>query len=220
MIKCGCGCGMNMVGNVSGKSKTRYYGSRPRVAKERCTRRNLPYGQIQIRAEVIEHAAWEYLLSIMTNADEFEARLREAQALEEQAKEPKRNRLELVLEMMAEAEKEVGGIAQELRRRPDGIVRNTLERQEAEINARYAKLCKERDKLQEELETQVITDQLIEDALGFQKAVKAGLQDPTWEDKRYYLEQMRFEAVAIDTQVRFACYLDLEGISFDLQSRM
>jgi hypothetical protein len=96
-----------MTATASANSKNRYYVSRPRVAKNRCKRRGLPYGQAQIKAEVIEHAAWEYLFSLMTNDGEFEAQIGEAQALEEGAKEPKREQLVSVLEIIAEAEKKL-----------------------------------------------------------------------------------------------------------------
>jgi hypothetical protein len=88
------------------------------------------------------------------------------------------------------------------------------------LNSKYANLLKGWDQLQAEIDAQAITDQDIAEALNFQQAVKAGLQNPTWEDKRYYLERMRFEAVIIDIIAHFSCYLDLEGSSFELQSRV
>ena len=131
----------------------------------------------------------------------------------------KRERLELVVEMIAEAEKEAGELATALRSQPGGIVQETLERDIANVNARHAKLSRERDRLQGEIEAEGLTDQDVEDAMKFQHAVKAGLLNPTWEDKRYYLETLRFEATSgTDGTAKFTCYLDVAGCVFNLQS--
>ncbi len=80
---------------------------------------------------------------------------------------------------------------------------------------------RERDKLQDEIESEGLTNQDIEDALRFQQAVRVGLEDPTWEGKRYYLETLRFEArIRMDGKAKFTCYLDVKGNVFDLQSQV
>jgi hypothetical protein len=169
---------------------------------------------------MIEAAAWDYLLDVITNHAELEAELRHAQALEELAKQPKRDELETVLEMLTEAEKEAGEIAEALKNRPGGPVKDNLKRQEADLTTRYARLTRKRDDLQAEIEAQSITDQDIKQALSFQQAVKAGLQDPTWDDKRFYLEQLRFQAVIEEGQARFSCYIAVGECMFDFKSQV
>ncbi len=216
MVKCGCGCGLTLNGMFNISNSRCYYRCYDRtkagVEKPRC---NL--GKI-IRADALEHAAWKYILSIMTNSEGLEDRLREAQRLEHEAKQPKRDRLGLVCEMIAEAQKEADKLALALADAPGGIVEASLKRQVTDVNSRHAKLCKERDRLQEQIESQAITDQDIEEAVSFQQAVKVGLQNPTWEDKRYYLERMRFEATVTADTAHFTCYLDVTGSVFDLQA--
>jgi site-specific DNA recombinase len=210
MVRCGCGCNLVMIGNT-GRHGTRYYRSREKIVegleKPRCQRRKM------IRADVLEYAAWEWLLNAITNSDELEEEMREAQRLEQESKEPKRDRLAVVLEMIDEAKRDANKLARNLTDRPEGIVRETLEHQEATLNARYEKLCRERDRLQEEIDTQTFSDDDIARALTFQQAVRDGLENATWEDKRYYLETLQFEAaVSLDDQARFTCYLPVEGM--------
>jgi site-specific DNA recombinase len=216
MVQCGCGCESNMRGGANGQG-TRYYRVRKVIypgEAPRCTR-----NEKSIRADMLESAAWEYLLNTITNHEELEARLKEAQELEQQTKQPKRDRLSVVMEMIGEAEDEAKTILRDLRDRPQGVVREMLERQEVELNTRYEKLIRERDKLQEEIEVQSITDQDIEQALSFQDAVKAGLENPTWEDKRYYLETLRFQAVIDEDRAHFSCYLDIGDCALELTAQ-
>lgn len=216
MVSCGCGCGLSYTGYTNGKGD-RYYYVREHVLrgleKPRCTATKK-----LIRAEILEDTAWQYILDAIANSEELESRLREAQRLELEAKQPKRERLSLALEMIAEAEAEAGKLAQAIARSPGGIVGDALERQAADVNARHVKLCRERDNLQAEIEAQELTDGDIADVVSFWAAVKAGLENATLEERRYYLETLRFHTTIKGSEAHHTCYLAAGDSVFDLKA--
>ena len=88
-----CGCGRAMVGGGGDAKRYYYY----------CPRRNPKYGgaiekatckEPLVRARNAEYIAWGYIMRLLTNAEEFEQALRDAQELEAQqtAAETKRAR--------------------------------------------------------------------------------------------------------------------------------
>jgi len=69
--------------------------------------------------------------------------------------------------------------------------------------------CRERDNLTADLEKQALTDEEIADMLCFREDVKRGLKNPTFEDKRYYLEQLQIKVVIKGEEATFTCRLPI-----------
>jgi site-specific DNA recombinase len=211
-----CNCSRCMVGSADNRAKNghKYYYQ----CSARCNlySHEAAFCNLKVRGDVLDYAAWEYLLDVMTDEKELEAKLREAQRLDAESKQPKRDELTLVLDAIAEAEAEAGEIALAFRN-AKGAVAASLERQQDNVNAKYERACKRRDELQAEIEANSITDQEIENALNFRRDVANGLKNPTWDDKRAYLEMMRFHVKVLDKHhAKMTCYLDTQGHTIDL----
>jgi preprotein translocase subunit Sss1 len=163
----------------------------------------------------LDYVAWDFILETMTNAKELKKKLKEAQRLEQQAKQPARDELSLVQEHIKETESEIDEIALALRK-AKGRVAVSLEKQQTDVNARYARYCRKREELQAEIDANVLTDEEIENTVQFQKDVAAGLKKPTWDDKRYYFEMLQFKAVITGRKAKLSCRLRVGVKEVDL----
>ena len=136
----------------------------------------------------------------MTDRERFEQGLVDAQEAEQESLLPKRDRLETVSVLIRQCEAEATSLVQALKVSPDGIVGETLQQDINAVNKRHAALTKEHENLLGELEREQLTDEDIAAALAFREAVIVGLQNPTFEDKRRTLEDLRVEIQIRDRQ--------------------
>jgi len=177
LIQCGCGRVM-----VAGGKGNLYY----------CTRRYDPRGSEQpckepfVKRALIEYVTWDYIMGLITNPEQFENKLRQAQAEESSSMRPKQKEFDHVQALLKETEKEADTVAHEILK-AKGIIRAKLEQQGEEVNKRYQALTRRKAKLQEVLAVE-LTDRNIDNLLEFREAVAVGLDNPTFEDKRRWLE--------------------------------
>ncbi len=213
-----CGCGRNMTGcyNASGifyyrcTSTNNFHSG---LEKRTCT-------QKMVRCDILDYLAQEYILDIFSDPERFEQKLAEAQELEQASAQPKRDQLALVLDYIRETESEIDEIALALRR-AKGKIADKLEKDQDEVNARYTKLCQERDNLIADLEQKILTDKEIADMLQYREDAISGFKTPTFEDKRYYLEQLRIQVVIKGEEATYTCRLPIGARVFrlhDIQS--
>ena len=128
-------------------------------------------------------------MRLITNADEFEEKLRHAQALETEQKRPKQKELEHVMYLLSDTEYEAEQIAQTAKK-IKGIVAEKLQAQSEEVDRRYQALQARKVKVEQEL-SQELTNSRIDNLLEFREVVAVGLNNPTPEERRQWLELLQ-----------------------------
>lgn len=190
-----CGCTRLMTGVTKHKKSGAY------IYYE-CSCRRTHFGDLEERVchqkmvsgRLLEFGVWErYVVEVMTDREKFLQGLYDAQEAMQKAEQPKREQLALVLDYIKETAAEADEIALALRK-TQGRVAESLQKQQDDVNARYADLCRKRDQLQEELSQSKLTDQDISDALQLREDILAGLQNSTFEDKCRVIERLNVQA--------------------------
>jgi site-specific DNA recombinase len=208
-----CGCGRRMTG--SGRTfhyycPRRYPGS-VAAGRELCT-------EPVVKGRLIEAITWDYIMGLITDPVQFEQKLKQAQAQEAATMQPKQKELEHVIALLLDTEKEAEEIALAARR-VKGIVGERLEKQADEINKRYQALTARKIKLQEALAVE-LTENTIDNLLQFRETVALGLEHPTFEDKRRWLEILQTKVTVTNRIAVITCRLggNLEYNLFELRT--
>src|SRR5687768_11221106 len=190
-----CGCGRRMGGTAGKYLCTRHYN--PKGAK--C---NEP---IVVPGEVIEGVVWDYIIGLISNPIEFEEKLREAQAKKAEAIQPKQRELEHVLALLNDTDREADEIAYAVQK-VKGIVSEKLQAQSEEVNLRFQALEKRRSELQQALELE-LTNGTINNLIQFRETVALGLDSPTFEDRRRWLEVLQTTVTVENRSAIVTCRL-------------
>jgi site-specific DNA recombinase len=218
LIKCGCGAAMN--GEKSRRSDEYFY--------YRCSRRVNRFRDIEgrvcnekyVRGDILEPFVWDFILDIMTNRERFENGLRDAQTAERDAIQPKFEQLTLANDLIIDCEKKARALVSRLAELPEGgLISETLQDKIAKLEQKHAALIKERDILRAEVEAKQLTDEEIQSALAFREAVIVGMQNPTFEDKRKTLEDLRVEVIVTDQVARVTCRIPIPPAVIDLRTQ-
>jgi len=199
-----CGCGRHMVG-----TKGRYY----------CTRRSHYYEKDKCQeplviGKIIEPVTWDYIMRLITSPERFETNLRQAQAQELENMQPRRKELEHVNALLEKTEQEADDVARAIIK-TKGLVAAKLEQQALEIDRRYQALQERRAKLESALKFE-LTDRNIENLMQFRETVAAGLENPTFEDKRRWLEILQVTVTVTDRKAVISCRLPVDPLTIDL----
>jgi hypothetical protein len=187
-----------------------------------CTKRYFPTGKEDpcteplVKAPAVEYIAWNYVLKLLTDADEFESKLKEAQATETEQQEPKQRELEHVKALMIDTEHEAEQVADTLSK-VKGIVGEKLQAQADEIDRRYQVFQVRKAKLEAELQTK-LTDEKIHNLIQYREAVALGLNNPKPEERRTWLELLQTKVTVSNGTAVVTCRLRREGERFDLSS--
>jgi site-specific DNA recombinase len=197
-----CGCGFRMIG-----TKGRYY-CNGRIRKYSCKEPLVP-------GQVIEPLVWAYVMELITSPGRFEERLRLAQAKELENTKPRRKEAEHILALIQQTENEADDVARALTR-AQGLISSRLEQQAIEVDRRYKALTQRQIELQESLGFEM-TDNMIENLMEFRKIVADGLANPTFEDKRRWLEILQIEVVVMNKQAVITCRLPVDAFIVDLE---
>jgi len=204
-----CGCGGAMVGTSKGKyycCRRRYEHSIP--AEELCY-------ELSVKARLIEYVTWDYIMGLIKDPKKFEEKLREAQAQENATMRPKQKELEHVIALLKDTEKEADAIARATPK-AKGIIAAKLEQQADEVNRRYQALTDHKVKLQQALAVE-LTDRNIDNLLEFREAVVVGLENPTFEDKRRWLEMLQVTVNVKNQQAIITCRISSKPFAFHLK---
>ena len=209
-------CEHLMAGNSLKNGKHRYY---------RCARQYFAkLGEracvkIRVNADVIEPQVWKYVLSVMTNPKRFRKALRNAQKAEQRASESRHDQLEIVTEQIAESEAEAAKLAEAVKNVKGGAVGKALQEKIDRLEILYLQQIHKRDELQAGLSAQRLTDENMAKALRFREDIMAGLQNPTFEDKRRALELLQVEViVTVDKKASVKCLVPVGERVIDLHT--
>jgi site-specific DNA recombinase len=208
-ITCGA-CGAAIVGSFN--NGYRYY---------RCGRRDhyQPCGKGLANADGLETRVWNYLAEITQNREDFEQLLREAKEREEAQIEPKREELSVLLEQIAETEKEVNELTDDLRRlKKDGPSHTRQLHNIEQAEALYAAQCRKRDELQAEIDARAMTDANIETALQYRERFNRGLTPPEPEDIAEACAIFRVQVTVKDGKAHVKCFIPGDGKVIDLHT--
>ena len=129
-----------------------------------CTKRNDYFGERRCQEQpiptgIIEDVTWDYILGLIQNPDEFEEKLRKAQAKEAETMQPKQEELEHVNALLREIDREADEIARGSTK-AKGIIASKLEKQAEEVNNRYDAFSKRKSELENSLAVE-LTDEVI-----------------------------------------------------------
>ena len=168
----------------------------------------------QIPGSLIESVAWDYIMGLIKNPVGFEEKLRQAQANEVAMVQPKQKELEHVIALLKDTEIEADEIARATRT-VKGIVGKKLEQQSEEVDKRYHALMQHKSQLQEALAVE-LTEDTIDNLLHFRKTVDLGLENPTFEDRRRWLEILQVTVTVTGGIAVVACRLGGDPLNYNL----
>lgn len=210
-----CECGRKMSGSVSGPEAARYRCGSSTVFLSKSVETADCHTK-SIKADVLETVVWNYVLDLLTDPVRFEMDWRKAQALEQDGLAPKRERLETIEELIKHCEKEAAETAVALKK-AKGLVLTKLQADMDSIDVRYAKLTAERDRLSAEVRmASRLDDEALARALQFRADMIRGLVEPTFDDKRLYLELLQVKVKVKSGKVVIGCGLPTEPLETDL----
>ena len=198
-----CGCGRRMAGTAGRYLCTRHYNTNGGECNEPL-----------VKGKVIECVTWDYIMGLIKDPQKFEEKLRQAQAKEAATMQPKQKELQHVIALLEDTEKEAEEIAQAAKK-VKGIVAEKLEKQSEEINRRYQALTKHKIELQDALALE-LTDSTINNLLKFRETVALGLDNPTSEDRRRWLEILQTTVTVTGGMAVVACRLGGKPLQYHL----
>ena len=187
MIRCSC----NTAVRGMSKTKTRFY----YVCLKACgaVRKRLCHASM-VRGEILELQIWEGIKQRIKDIEKLESDLRAAQQEEIATQEPKREEYEAVENNIAQTKHKAEGLVKTLaslaHTDPDGIVAQSMQAEIDQTNALYNEQVARRDQLKAELETRILTDDVITDIVQYAKDVREGVDNANWDDKRKMLEAL------------------------------
>lgn len=192
MIECQCGC--KLVGRTNAHNACRFYlcMAKYRFVSQHCDR---PW----LNGATADTVVWDWILGLITDPAGLEDRLRQAQAAALEQLQPKRDEVNHIMAMMTQAESELDENLNLMR----GLDPNSLRYKKADnegqqIEARYIKLAERKAELEAELSAGVISDADIADLVQFRADTEEGLDNPTPQQKRHWLELLKVKVKMSD----------------------
>jgi site-specific DNA recombinase len=159
-----------------------------------------------VRADAIEADVWEEIEELFSDLERLAAQLKEAQQREDQELQSVRDKLQITDELLKDVEEEIHDIAMSMRA-ARGKVLADFEKQQDEVNARYTSLVAQREKHIAQLGQRKLTDEAIETLMRFARDVNEGIQNPTFEDKRHYLEMLDVKVTITPGHYHLKCVI-------------
>jgi len=181
-----------------------------------CTRAYNPNGDIctepSVAGKLVEHVTWDYIIDLITNPDEFEERLKKAQAQEAKMRQPKQKELSHIDALLKETENEAEEVARATPK-AKGIIAQKLQQQAIEIDRRFQALVSRKTEILETINLQ-LTDDNINDLLKFRNTVAVGLKNPTFDDKRRWMEILQASVTVRNRIAVVTCRLGGKPLQF------
>lgn len=173
----------------------------------------------EVQCHVLDAIAWEYAQAILTRRDDYEANLREAQRQEQDALQPKKERLAYVLTLLEQADREAREIKRALKD-ARGRVGELLQHDQDEVNARYEALFQEHQALETEIEAGALSDEQIAAMLAeYDENITTGMENATDEDKQRTFENLRLTVtVNPDKTATVSCRLPVPARVYCIKS--
>ncbi len=131
---------------------------------------------------------------------------------------PNQARLEAVNELITHCEQEAAETAEALKH-ARGLVLEKLQTSMDGLDDRYTKLAAERHRLIADLEAgSRLNDESLARALQFRADIIDGLHEPTFDDKRLYLELLQVNVKVKEGKAIIRCSLPIEPLEVDLSA--
>lgn len=209
-----CHCGRNMSGATCSDGKFRYY---------RCAGRAQFIVDVRgcaikaINADIVEAKVIGWLRKLIENPETLEDNLREAQRLQLEASEPKRGQVENIDALIATAEQELADNLSLMHGlEPNSRRYKKLKLDGDEIEARIDQLEARKRALEGEIIEEVIADEDIRDIVTYSRDAREGLDDPTYEQQRRWLDVLRVQVELTSQTTAIAkCVLPVKPIAID-----
>jgi len=214
MVNCGCGSAMTGTSHPDGNYwyrcssfTNRYKGLEEKHCQEKI-----------VRGDMMESIAWDqFTMDIFADPVSFESRLRETQQQEEGATRRKREEIEILTQQARECEAEAKKLVRQLAKLPEGgLMSRTIGEKIADLEKTYEKITRGRDTLLAELESRLLSSEDIRSMLQFREDVLAGMQNPTFEDKRQVLELLQMDVAVRGKQATVKCRLPIGERMFEI----
>ncbi len=214
-----CECGYSMCASMSGSKDGHHnYRCTSHVHKYRDLGEHSPCTEPSPHGNNLDAIVWDFIVGIMSDEKKFKQALLDAQNAELEAVQPKRDLLATTEELITKCKSNAEKLVRALANAPGGIVGDTLQQQVDEVNKLYEDLIHQRGALLAELDTQVLTERQIANALAFRETVIEGMKNPTFQDKLQTLEDLDVRVHIHNEQARITCRIPkVEGV-IDLKS--
>ncbi len=184
----------------------------PDLEKSQCTNRQY------YRGDLLDYLAWDrYVIEGMSDADTFRQGLTDTQEMMQREAKPRQTELEATEAQISKTEAEARNLADEIKTvKKGGLMYRTLKEKETEIDHQYTDLCKHRDRLLAELKAKTMTNDEIDNAMLTRERIIRGLQNPTFEMKRAFLDFIRVEVAIKDGKAEVKGNMPVKLRVFDL----
>ena len=209
-----CGCGRGMAGGGRHSRYTHYHYRCPRRYVSGVAAGSELCNEPLVKGGLIECVTWDSIMGLVKDPQKFEEKLRQAQANEAATMQPKQKELEHVIELLKETEKEADEIARATRK-VKGLVGERLQQQADEVDRRYQALTRRKGEIQESLAVE-LTENTIGNLLQFREAVALGLENPTFEDRRRWLEILQTRVTITNGMAVITCRLGGKPLEYNL----
>lgn len=147
-----------------------------------------------IKANIVEAKVIGWIRKLIENPETLEADLKEAQRRQLEAIEPKRGQVENIDALIATAEQELADNLSLMHGlEPNSRRYRKLKLDGDEIEARIDQLEARKRALEGEITEEVIADEDIRDIVMYSRDAGEGLDDPTFEQKRRWIEILQVQ---------------------------
>lgn len=183
-LKC-AKCGYSMVGRTRREKHQYYY----------CNGREKLGGQCDImpvRCDTVDNAVWTWVKDTMQHPEKLAAGLRGEKAEDERANRAIQDRLQLVVNMLADTNQQLAKLLDLYL--ASGFPTELLSARRTDLDKRKSDFEHERAGLQAQLSQQVWTDDKIQEVEIAIREIAEGLDGATFEDKRRYLDLLDVRA--------------------------
>ena len=159
-----------------------------------------------VRCERLDNLAWESVKGLFADPDRLWDDLKKAQQTELTAQDPKRDELKAVEDFIAQADREADEIALAMRQAKGRVV-ESLQKQQDDLNARLEGNHKRRTELIAELGARRLTDDAIQDIMGFARDVRTGIEEADFETKQRIFELLDVKVKVDDDKAQVSCVI-------------
>ena len=195
-FRCG-GCGATMIGHnrtyESGNS-ARYYRC-GNSWKQFKGEKKCGFKTIDTVIHKVDDAVWSWLKGLLCDTEALEAGIQEM--LENQSREiaPKQQRVNLLEHLIEEEQKRLRRLVSEMSKHDDQIVLSAFRAEIDQATNNSNALTEERDILTQELAHVVLTDDQLDQIMGYASRIRDNLEEAGFEEKRRIMDILDVKVV-------------------------
>jgi site-specific DNA recombinase len=193
-FRCGT-CGATMSGGPAGGRKHRHYMYRCVTFWTRPGQQICMTGNRVVPMKRADERVWKWVENILVDAENLEIGLRRMVEMRKNETGPKRQRLNMVEDLITKAERKIERLIRTLEDEEDEYLITELRSSLKTASKMRDSLVNERDTLSYEVEEQEITPEKIDLVKQRAAEIRYKLIDPTYAQKRIVLDMVRLECV-------------------------